>query len=108
MTSTGSLTPYGGLLPTITMLEKLGFQFLVEQSPDIEADSPCHGPVPVLAGNRARPLHRLLAAESICVCLKHANPPLSECLLEPVYRLLVPAFGRATAYISLAISSSSP
>src|ERR1017187_10491683 len=27
-----SLTPYGGLLPVITMLEKLGFQALVEQA----------------------------------------------------------------------------
>ena len=27
-----NLTPYGGLLPVITMLEKLGFQSLVEQS----------------------------------------------------------------------------
>src|ERR1039458_5578940 len=27
-----SLTPYGGLLPAITMLEKLGFQALVEQT----------------------------------------------------------------------------
>src|ERR1700680_3269357 len=27
-----SLTPYGGLLPVITMLEKLGFQSLVEQT----------------------------------------------------------------------------
>ena len=27
-----SLTPYGGLLPVITMLEKLGFQALVEQT----------------------------------------------------------------------------
>ena len=26
-----NLTPYGGLLPVITMLEKLGFQSLVEQ-----------------------------------------------------------------------------
>ena len=33
MTSTArSLTPYGGLLPVITMLEKLGFQSLVEQT----------------------------------------------------------------------------
>src|SRR5712691_10671812 len=27
-----NLTPYGGLLPVITMLEKLGFQSLVEQT----------------------------------------------------------------------------
>jgi hypothetical protein len=27
-----NLTPYGGLLPVITMLEKLGFQTLVEQT----------------------------------------------------------------------------
>jgi hypothetical protein len=27
-----NLTPYGGLLPVITMLEKLGFQALVEQT----------------------------------------------------------------------------
>ena len=27
-----SLTPYGGLLPVVTMLEKLGFQSLVEQT----------------------------------------------------------------------------
>src|SRR5205809_7214422 len=27
-----NLTPYGGLLPAITMLEKLGFQSLVEQT----------------------------------------------------------------------------
>src|SRR4030081_1728256 len=27
-----NLTPYGGLLPVITMLEKLGFQSLVEQN----------------------------------------------------------------------------
>jgi hypothetical protein len=27
-----SLTPYGGLLPVMTMLEKLGFQSLVEQT----------------------------------------------------------------------------
>ena len=27
-----NLTPYGGLLPVITMLEKLGFQPLVEQT----------------------------------------------------------------------------
>ena len=27
-----NLTPYGGLLPVITMLEKLGFQALVEES----------------------------------------------------------------------------
>jgi len=27
-----NLTPYGGLLPVVTMLEKLGFQPLVEQT----------------------------------------------------------------------------
>src|SRR3974377_536498 len=27
-----NLTPYGGLLPVVTMLEKLGFQALVEQT----------------------------------------------------------------------------
>ena len=27
-----NLTPYGGLLPVVTMLEKLGFQSLVEQT----------------------------------------------------------------------------
>ena len=27
-----NLTPYGGLLPVITMLEKLGFQSLVEET----------------------------------------------------------------------------
>ena len=27
-----NLTPYGGLLPVITMLEKLGFQSMVEQA----------------------------------------------------------------------------
>jgi hypothetical protein len=27
-----NLTPYGGLLPVITMLEKLGFQAMVEQT----------------------------------------------------------------------------
>ena len=27
-----NLTPYGGLLPVITMLDKLGFQALVEQT----------------------------------------------------------------------------
>ena len=27
-----NLTPYGGLLPVITMLEKLGYQSLVEQT----------------------------------------------------------------------------
>jgi len=30
--SAKNLTPYGGLLPVVTMLEKLGFQFLVEQT----------------------------------------------------------------------------
>ena len=30
-----NLTPYGGLLPVITMLEKLGFQSLVGTDPDI-------------------------------------------------------------------------
>jgi hypothetical protein len=30
--SAKNLTPYGGLLPVITMLEKLGFQSLVEQT----------------------------------------------------------------------------
>ena len=30
--TTKNLTPYGGLLPVVTMLEKLGFQSLVEQT----------------------------------------------------------------------------
>ena len=30
-----NLTPYGGLLPVITMLEKLGFQSLVAYSDDV-------------------------------------------------------------------------
>src|ERR1700733_9728191 len=39
-----NLTPYGGLLPVITMLEKLGFQSLLEQT--VTSKQVCGG-VPV-------------------------------------------------------------
>ena len=32
-----NLTPYGGLLPVATMLEKLGFQSLLEETVTVEA-----------------------------------------------------------------------
>src|SRR5690348_13442537 len=35
--------------------------------PDLEADSASHGLVPVRAGHRARPLHRLSAAEPVAL-----------------------------------------
>jgi len=35
-----NLTPYGGLLPVITMLEKLGFQTLVEHDPKLSEAQP--------------------------------------------------------------------
>ena len=69
-----NLTPYGGLLPVITMLEKLGFQALVEETLTVEADSPGHGPVPVRVGHRAGPLHRLSAAEPIAFHRARPDP----------------------------------
>jgi len=39
-----NLTPYGGPLPVITMLEKARLRVAGHRDTDIEADSPCHGP----------------------------------------------------------------
>jgi len=70
-----NLTPYGGLLPVITMLEKLGFQPLVEQTLTSKANSPRHESVPVRAGHRFRALHRLPPAKPTAL---HRSRPDSD------------------------------
>src|ERR1700733_13775916 len=60
-----NLTPYGGLLPVITMLEKTRLPGSGGTDSDIQANSSRHGLVPVRAGDRAGPVHRLSAAEPI-------------------------------------------
>jgi hypothetical protein len=69
-----SLTPYGGLLPVITMLEKLGFPSPVKGAVTSERISPCRGPLPVFAGNRVEGVHRLSTAEPIAVHASDPNP----------------------------------
>ena len=46
-----NLTPYGGLLPVATLLEKLGFQALLEETLSVKRN-PRDEPLPVCAGPR--------------------------------------------------------
>ena len=58
-----NLTAYGGLLPVATMLEKLGFQKLVEETLTIRRVSARDDDVPIRAGDGAGHLRGFLAAE---------------------------------------------
>jgi hypothetical protein len=87
-----NLTPYGGLLPVITMLEKLGFESLVEGDTYIEADSPCHELVRIRAEHRTGLVHRLFTPEP--VALHRARPdtdghPQSRQTACPIHLLAI-------------------
>ncbi len=58
-----NLTPYGGLLPVATMLEKLGFQALVEENVTVKRVTKSHELVPVRVGHRSGHLRGLLSLE---------------------------------------------
>ena len=57
-----NLTPYGGLLPVATLLERLDFQALVEETLSVKRITRVMSLYQVCAGPRAGPLCRLCAA----------------------------------------------
>src|SRR3982074_1705336 len=69
-----NLTPYGGAAAGDHHAGETRIPVPGGTDRNLEADSSCHGPVSICAGDCARPLHRLSAAEPIA--LRRARPDL--------------------------------
>src|SRR5665213_3480989 len=69
-----NLTPYGGLLPVATMLEKLGFQALVEATVKVTRQTKAMNGYQFLLAMVLGPVHRVQPSEPVALHRARSDP----------------------------------